>query len=166
MRHTGPTAQAIGRTAHIVQVAFPQVYLACHTRHERKRSNPHELSARDAAILAHLDKQTSIAPSRLAAHLGLARSTLSEALKRLEALGFVRPPNGPTGGGRRSSVFLSSLGAEAIRDTSVLETPRLQAALGTASGPELRAIAAGMRLLAEVCRRRADAARAARRTPR
>src|SRR5690349_21763378 len=36
-----------------VQLTYPQVYHACHTRHHRKRTTEHALSARDAAILAH-----------------------------------------------------------------------------------------------------------------
>jgi DNA-binding MarR family transcriptional regulator len=131
-----------------VQVAFPQIYLACHTRHQRKRSTAHRLSSRDASILAHLDVSAPITPAKLAAHLGVARSTLSEALKRLEALGYV-------GGGdarRRTSVVLTTAGATAIADTSVLETPLLQRALAKASAQELRAIARGLTLLAQKCR--------------
>src|SRR5215208_5082934 len=116
----------IDQAIHIVQVSYPQVYLACHTRHQRKRSTEHHLSARDASILAHLDEHVAIAPSRLAAHLGVARSTLSEALKRLAALGFVRDAQASP---RMTAVVLSPRGARAIRDTSVLETRRLRAAL-------------------------------------
>ena len=69
----------IERTIQIVQMAYPQVYLACHTRHQRKRTTVHALSGRDSAILAHLDEREGIAPANLARHLGVARSTLSAA---------------------------------------------------------------------------------------
>lgn len=77
---------SLERTLQVVQVGYPQVYLACHTRHQRKRTTAHRLSARDSSILAHLDVASETTPARLATHLGIARSTLSEATKRLEIL--------------------------------------------------------------------------------
>lgn len=142
----------IDQVMSVIQVSFPQVYLACHTRHQRKRSTEHRLSQRDAAILAHLDEEVPTMPARLAAHLGIARSTLSEALKRLTALGFVLEGAG-SGTGRTAQVRLSPKGMRAIRDTSVLETQRLRAALEGLTGRELHAIACGMERLAKACRR-------------
>src|SRR5215212_1737584 len=130
----------------VVQVSYPQVYLACHTRHQRKRSTDHRLSARDSSILAHLHADRPTSPARLATHLGVSRSTLSEALKRLTELGFVDRP----AGGRMSGVILAAKGVRAIRDTSVLETARLRTALEMASREDLNAIAHGMTRLAEV----------------
>src|SRR4051812_19489239 len=142
----------IDQVAQVVQVSYPQVYLACHTRHQRKRSTDSRLSARDAAILAHLDIDRPMMPSRLATHLNVSRSTVSEALKRLTVLGFVARASAP-GDRRASSALLSTKGLRAIRDTSVLETKRLQAALELASRDDRAAIATGMTRLAAVCRR-------------
>jgi hypothetical protein len=36
----------VDQAIQVVQVSYPQIYLACHTRHERKRSTEHHLSAR------------------------------------------------------------------------------------------------------------------------
>jgi DNA-binding MarR family transcriptional regulator len=146
----------IDQTARVVQMAYPQVYLACHTRHQRKRSTDHRLSQRDAAILAHLDEAQPTAPSQLARHLGVSRSTVSEALKRLTQLGFVARWQ-VSDGGRSTAALLSSKGARAIRDTSVLETARLQVALSRTTVAERRAIALGLTHLARVCRTLADA---------
>jgi DNA-binding MarR family transcriptional regulator len=137
----------------VVQVSFPQVYLACHTRHQRKRSTEHRLSTRDSAILAHLDQRVPITPARLAAHLGIARSTLSEALKHLSKLGYIDRPTERNGESRTTAVLLSAKGAAAIRDTSVLETRRLREALHGLTSAELRAIVRGMSRLAAACRR-------------
>src|SRR3954471_9867026 len=101
----------IDQAIHIVQVSFPQVYLACHTRHQRKRSTEHRLSPRDASILAHLDTEWPITPARLATHLGIAKSTLSEALKRLIALGYAG--NAAPASRRASQVMLTPKGARA-----------------------------------------------------
>jgi DNA-binding MarR family transcriptional regulator len=142
----------IDQAIQVVQVSYPQVYLACHTRHQRKRSTDHHLSARDAAILAHLDVERPTLPSRLAAHLNVSRSTVSEALKRLTALGFI--VRAPASGDRRASgAVLSPKGLRAIRDTSVLETRQLRAALELATRDERVAIAHGITRLAAVCRR-------------
>jgi len=146
------------RTAQIIQFAYPQVYLACHTRHQRKRTSIHRLSARDSSILAHLDVTTATMPARLAAHLSIARSTLSEALKRLTALGYTRQTTRSSENGERGGVgiLLTSKGLAAIRETSVLETPRLREVLDTLSPSELRAVARGMSVLANACSRRSS----------
>ena len=155
--YVGP--MSLERTIRIVQVSYPQVYLACHTRHQRKKTTEYQLSARDSSILAHLDQHAPTTPVRLAAHLGVARSTLSEALKRLTAMGYTattkRAPQAGTRGG--IGVVLSAKGAKAIRETSVLETPRLKAVLGQLTPAELRAVARGMTVLANACALRSTA---------
>jgi DNA-binding MarR family transcriptional regulator len=146
---------SLERTLHVIQVAYPQVYLACHTRHQRKRTTEHRLSARDSSLLVHLDERRPVVPSDLAAHLGVAKSTLSEALKRLSSLGFVIHEPRAAKGGRRGGmgVLLTEKGAGAIRSTSVLEEERLRRVLSTLSAAELRSVSSGMRLLAEACHR-------------
>jgi DNA-binding MarR family transcriptional regulator len=153
----------IDQTLRVVQLAYPQVYLACHTRHQRKRSTEHRLSPRDSAILVHLDERRPIAPVRLAAHLGVARSTLSEALKRLLQLGYVRQEPRPASRGRRGGlgIRLTAKGTAAIRATSVLETPRLRAVLRHLTPAELQLVARGMSALARACERRSPRREAA-----
>jgi DNA-binding MarR family transcriptional regulator len=144
----------LDHSVRVVQAAYPQIYLACHTRHARKRSTAHQLSARDAAILAHLDEHLPITPARLAAHLGIGRSTLSEALKHLELLGYVGRP--ARAAGRRTGVLLTARGARAIADTSVLETPRLREVLAPLTDRERTLIVSGLDALAQACRRSAE----------
>jgi DNA-binding MarR family transcriptional regulator len=130
----------------IVQATYPQVYLACHTRHQRKRTTEHRLSARDSSILAHLDEVDAVAPALLAKHLGIARSTMSEALKKLVAHGFAGRV------GRSAAVVLLEKGRRAISETSVLESARLQAVLAGVPARERAIICNGMRRLADACR--------------
>ncbi len=148
-------------TLQIIQVTYPQVYLACHTRHQRKRSTAHHLSARDSSILAHLDAKEPTMPARLAAHLGVARSTLSEAVKRLTALGFTKQtPREPKPGKRGGvGIVLTAKGLAAIRETSVLEVPRLRKVLEQLTATELRAVGRGMSALAAACQRAAPETR-------
>src|SRR5690348_13572581 len=136
-----------------VQLTYPQVYYVCHTRHQRKRSTEHNLSARDAAILAHCSADTPIIPARLAKHLSIARSTLSEALKKLDSSGYVQRVAAIQDDGRLSGVLLTSKGLRAVRETSVLEADRLEAVLRGASATERAAIARGLTTLAAACRR-------------
>jgi MarR family transcriptional regulator, organic hydroperoxide resistance regulator len=137
----------VEETIRIVQTAYPQIYLACHTRHQRKRTTPHELSSRDSAILSHLDPVRAIAPAELARHLSIGRSTMSEALKRLVTLGYVERRNT-----RSAAAVLSQKGSRAIRDTSVLETARLEAAVSRVSPADRRLICRGLERLARACR--------------
>lgn len=72
-----------------MQVSYPQIYFACHTRHVRRASTPTRLSATDSTLLAHLDEKMAVRPTALAKHLGLAASTMSAAVARLTDLGYI-----------------------------------------------------------------------------
>ena len=73
----------------LVQRYYPQIYLACHKRHIRASSTGYRLSARDSSILVHLSETVPVTPTELAAHLSVRGSTLSAAIQRLEALGYL-----------------------------------------------------------------------------
>ena len=136
-----------------VQLTYPQVYYACHTRHQRKRSTDQRLSQRDSAILAHGSTDEPRVPAQLAKHLDLARSTLSEALKKLALLGYIRRVPDTDGDGRQVGILLTAKGLRAVRETSVLESARLAAVLRCASAAERTAITEGLTKLADACRR-------------
>jgi MarR family transcriptional regulator, organic hydroperoxide resistance regulator len=148
----------IDEAVETVQLTYPQVYHACHTRHQRKRSTEHALSARDAAILAHCSADIPVVPAKLARHLSIARSTLSEAVKKLMQTGFVRRVPAVDGDGRHSGILLTPRGLRAVRETSVLESARLAAVLREASPAERMAITNGLTKLAEACRRYSERA--------
>ena len=141
-----------------VQLTYPQVYHACHTRHQRKRTTEHALSARDSAILAHCGVESPVLPAKLARHLSIARSTLSEAVKKLTQAGYVRRVAQFDGDGRQSGILLTAKGLRAVRETSVLESARLAAVLSEASAADRAAIALGLSKLAEACRRYSEGA--------
>lgn len=138
----------------VIQVAYPQIYLACHTRHQRERTTEHGLSSRDSSILAHLDITVPMTPSKLASHLGIARSTLSEAIKHLSSLGYTTQETRESDRGNRGGVgvLLTQKGLDAIRETSVLEAPRLRAALTQLTASQLRDVTRGLSALAMACR--------------
>lgn len=130
-----------------VQRAYPQIYLACHVDHVRTKSNRHHLSAHDSTLLAHLDESRATAAGDLARHLGVAASTLSAALARLEQLGHLTRT--PARRDRRIiELRLTVQGAEAMADTSVLDRRRVAAVLGELSPREQKRAIAGLALLA------------------
>lgn len=148
----GPRRPARGRAPSLaaavraVQIHYPQIYMACHTRHTRARSSAVHLSGRDSGLLVHLDEQRPTRPAALARHLGIGAPTLSAALQRLEALGYITRTR--QGADRRAiDLRLSPRGAEALSASSVLETARVRALLRTMPPADRAAAIAGLSLL-------------------
>src|SRR5262245_8004762 len=102
------------REVRAVQAHYPQIYLACHTRHPR-RSHPAQVSANDSMILGHLDAARPMRTGDLARHLGVVASTLSAAVKRLTAHGYIVRAR-ERGDGRAIGLRLSAAGARAMQD--------------------------------------------------
>jgi DNA-binding MarR family transcriptional regulator len=134
-----------------LQRYYPQIYLACHVDHVRARSTPFRLSSRDAALLSHLDTHEPITAGQLAEHLGVVPSTLSEASRRLERLGYlcrVRRARDR----RLVELRLTEAGAEAMAGASVLDSERVARLLGTLAPGQRRRAVAGLALLARAAR--------------
>lgn len=135
----------------LIQACFPEIYFACHTRHPQPEDNC-GLTPRDSSLLAHIAGLDGIEPANLARHLGRAKSTLSAALKKLEALGLIvldRPGNDA----RRRLLRITPAGRDCISRTSVLETDRLMAILKTLTKADQQAAVHGLQLLAGACRK-------------
>jgi DNA-binding MarR family transcriptional regulator len=134
-----------------VQRFYPQIYLACHVDHVRASSTEWQLSSRDSSILAHLDVDEPLTPRALAAHLGVAASTLSAALTRLARLGYLS--NEPAAEDkRRRELRLTRRGAEAMASTSVLDAERVGLLLDFLDERERREAVRGLALLARAAR--------------
>ena len=135
-----------------VQRLYPQIYLACHKDHVRAVSTKWRISSQDASILVHLDREAGLSPRTLAAHLGVAASTLSAALARLAELGCLT--NTPNETDRRKrELRLTARGAEAISNTSVLDAERVRSMLKQLKPEERKAAVRGLALLAKGARR-------------
>jgi DNA-binding MarR family transcriptional regulator len=136
---------------HAIQRFYPQIYLACHVDHVRAKSNVHHVSAHDSSLLVHLDETEPTLAGELARHLGVASSTLSAALDRLEALGhLVRRPGARDG--RKVEVRLTAKGAAAVAEVSVLDRRRLEGVLAGLTAAEQKRAVAGLALLARAAR--------------
>lgn len=135
-----------------VQHAYPAIWFACHTEH-RTRGAPHDsgLNDREATILAHIPS-TGIDPAELTAHLGMAKSSLSAHLSRLESLGLIAADAVP-GDKRRKRLVLTADGRRVKRDASPLATERVADLLrGLDEADRVQAVT-GLCLLAEAARR-------------
>ena len=133
-----------------IQACFPEVYFTCHSRHAGPEDN-HGLSPRDGTLLAHIAGQDGIETNQLARHLGRAKSTLSAALKKLEAHGLILLER-PSADARRRQLRITPAGRECISRTSVLETDRLVAVLASKPEQDQQAAVNGLQLLAAACR--------------
>ena len=109
---------------------------------------------RDGQILVHLDRKAPMSVTALARHLGLAASTLSEAITNLAALGYVEKTAGASKDRRAVGLSLTDKGVEAVRDSSVLEAPRLAAVLRRLAPADRRRVIESLSVLADACRRR------------
>ena len=135
-----------------VQRSYPRIYLACHTQHQRRRSNTARLTAHESSILAHLSGDEPTRAAALARHLGVGASTLSAAIKRLGSLGYIARAR-DANDGRALALRLSPLGAKAMQQGSVLETRRVKALLATMPADERARAVEGLELLARAAAR-------------
>lgn len=140
------------RDVRMVQVAYPQIYFACHTRHVRRASTATQLSATDSTLLAHLDEDHAVRATALAKHLGLAASTLSAAIARLARLDYVIQRR-DSKDGRAIDLLLSARGAAAMQASSVLDSDRVKRMLARLTAAERRRALDGLALLGKAARK-------------
>lgn len=131
-----------------VQRAYPQLYLACHVEHTTRRRT-HGLSDRDVQVLSHLDELAPVQAGKLARHLGVGASTITEAIDRLVELGLAER----TRRGRTVELRITAEGSAQMQAGSVLDAERV-AAMIAAIPPRQRAAAIrGIELLAAGARK-------------
>jgi len=85
-----------------------------------------------------------VSQSDLAVHVGIGKSTLSEAISSLEEMGYVV---------RNGAVYRTPAGTQAMSGGSVLETELLRNLLGALRSDERERAVEGLELLASAARR-------------
>src|SRR5262245_57759285 len=123
------------RDVSFVQALYPQIFLACHTRHERGARGDDGISERDASLLGHLDRKAPQSPAALAKHMGITAATMSEALDQLAERGLIVRERRHDDR-RRIDIRLSARGERAMRESSVLDAERVRAVLARLSPSE------------------------------
>jgi len=134
-----------------IQRLFPQIYLACHNDHVRAASTDWRISSQDGSVLVHLDREVGARPRALARNLGVAPSTLSATISRLEKLGYLSNKPAPKDK-RQRELKLTDRGAQAIAGTSVLNADRVRSLLKRLTRDERQAAVHGLSLLARAAR--------------
>jgi DNA-binding MarR family transcriptional regulator len=122
-----------------IQFCYPQVYYACHAPRSRAVDSRAPVGAR-FGDLVHLNSTTPLTLSELAAHMDLSRSTLSEALTKLQSLEYVVKAPHAGRDRRHVGLMLTRKGIAAVRAGSVLEARRLRAVLSTLSKADVTAV--------------------------
>ncbi len=130
--------------------AYPAIYMACHVEHRSRGQSRSGLTSRDASLLAHVDAEGT-APGAMARHLGIAASTLSAALARLAAQGFLTLAR-DAADARRRTVRLTDAGRAALAADSVLEPERVAMLLARLDAPDRARAVEGIALLARAAR--------------
>jgi DNA-binding MarR family transcriptional regulator len=130
-----------------LQQLYPRIYIACHLDHVRAASSPVHLSARDSAILAHFEESGSLRPSKLARHLGVARSTMSQAVKKLVALGYIAAQKNDADR-RQLGLQLTEQGRSAMQAASVLDRNKVADLLRQLTREDRKKGLAGLAILA------------------
>ncbi len=136
----------------IVQQAYPKLWHACHVEH-RTRGQPHGsgLTDRESGVLAHIGHDGAEA-GPLADHLGIAKSTLSAHITRLESLGLLTSDVDPSDQ-RRRRLRLTDRGRATLRSDSVLDTDRVAALLDEIPADERVVAVRGLATLAAAATR-------------
>ena len=131
-----------------VQRLYPKLYVACHSAHGRAGGVAGSLSARECAVLSHLCIDSTLSASRLAKHLGVGRSTLSEVVGRLVEQRFLLSHQ-DLRDERKRRLTVTPDGIAAMSATSVLDHERVVAVLSRLTPRERLTAIEGLALLAD-----------------
>lgn len=145
-----------------VLAAYPQIYLACHVRHPRRRNTETGVTSREIDVLSHL-AGSGIGLSPLARHLGVSLPTCSTLIDELVRRGLVTRVR-QAGDRRRIALRLTNAGMKVVERDSVLDPARVAAMLEQLDADERARACAGLTLLADAARRLASVT--PKRTPR
>ena len=127
--------------------AYPRIFFACHTRHVHDPGTGADVSAHQASILDHLDEVDPMSMTDLAGHMGVTIATMSLAIDRLQAKGYVRRGRDPKDG-RRVLLRITGEGLRLREAKSVLDPVRVEQVLARLSPAEREHALQGLHLLA------------------
>jgi DNA-binding MarR family transcriptional regulator len=127
---------------------YVRIYFACHARSSAKLGKRPVISASQANVLEFLDVSSGITVLDLARLLGIAPSTMSLTLDRLERATFVRRRKDP-GDGRRTLIYLTPAGLAVKRQQQFLEPALISAMLNRLPAPRRKEVIASLLTLSQ-----------------
>lgn len=125
---------------------YPRIYFACHRRHVRDPKTGRDVSAHQVSILDHLDTASTTMLGDLAEHMGVTAATMSIAVGRLVAMGYVARVLDPIDR-RKVLLRLTAAGARVCAANSVLEPALVEELLDQLSAADRKAALDGLALL-------------------
>ena len=131
-----------------IQRLYPKLYVACHTTHGRSSDATSSITARECAVLSHLCIDPTLSAARLARHLGVGRSTLSDLTARMVEQKFLRSLQDPHDERKRRLTVLPE-GMAAMSAISVLDGHRVGEVLARLTPLQRSKAIEGLTLLAE-----------------
>ena len=134
-----------------VLVAYPQIWHACHTHHQRGERSGDPLTEREASMLAHISAFAPASPKSLAKHMGITKATMSAVIDTLLDKGLIHRAQHRIDK-RRHELTLTREGEQAIMRGSVLDAGRVQRALQSLPASKRTLAVEGISLLAQACR--------------
>ncbi len=126
---------------------YPRIYFACHTRHVTDKETGAKLTANQASILDHLDKEEAVSVYDLAMHMGVTPSTMSISIDKLVGQGYVKREKDKKDA-RKTNLTLTGPGLKIKQSHSVLDPLAVEALLSRLSPTERKLALDGLGLLA------------------
>jgi DNA-binding MarR family transcriptional regulator len=127
---------------------YVRIHVACHSRPNAKAGKRPPVSPTQANVLEFLDVTSGITVLDLARLLGIAPSTMSLTLDRLERATFVRRRKDP-GDGRRTLIYLTPAGLTVKRQQQILEPALIAAMLNRLPAPRRKEVIASLLTLSQ-----------------
>lgn len=134
-----------------ILVAYPQIWHACHTHHQRGERSGDPLTEREASMLAHISAFAPASPKALAKHMGITKATMSAVIETLLEKGLIHRVQHALDK-RRHELTLTREGERALIRGSVLDAGRVERALRSLPAAKRARVVEGMSLLAQACR--------------
>jgi DNA-binding MarR family transcriptional regulator len=134
---------------------YVRIYFACHLRQMEGNRKGGEVSAHQLGILNQIRQDEGTTVLELARQVGVAASTMSLTLDRLERGGYVRRVK-DSNDGRRTLIQLTADGRRAREKQQVLEPERIKAMLERLSMPKRKEALAGLKLLRQAAAEMAE----------
>lgn len=147
MRKTGHEMIAKSDVEMVLE-CYVRIYFACHVRSVADPKKRSAISLNQANVLEFLDTEEGVTVLDLARHMGVAPSTMSLTLDRLERGGFIIRRKDPNDG-RRTMILLTGEGDRIKRKQKVLEPELIAAMLSRLSATRRKEVIAGLRTLTE-----------------